>query len=143
MDIKVKRTNRIFWDVSPETAAILGEMFPDQIERLHLSFHEKQDLKASLKPVNTAKPVFGVARDPMTEKYRIVMRCGPEEAIFDGPAVHAATAFGGGERTVPQAVINEYIIFVGDGKPMDLHFEIERRLKAKQAPAQPSWPRYK
>jgi hypothetical protein len=145
MDIRIKRTNRALFDCSPETCVILLEMFPDQIERLHFtSFQEKQAFKESLKPKPAeVKPEFFVGHDRIAGKYRIVMRCGAEEQFYVGPPVHAATAFGGGPRTVPEGVINEYKLLVGDGKPVDLLQELEKRRKANEQPAQPSWPQYK
>ena len=103
MNLRVKRTNRPFFDVSPELATILLEMFPDQIERLKMSYQERLALieseRAKQNPNANMEVTFAVERHLETEKWNTVLRCGSEVLYFNGPAIHAAAAFGGGQRS--------------------------------------------
>jgi hypothetical protein len=152
MDIRVQRTNRIFFDVSPETAVILLEMFPDKVERLKTSYQERLALleaerqKGQSQPQPGVQIKFTVEKNRLTEKLQLVLRCGSEEVFYSGPPIHAAAAFGGGGRTPPEAIIREYAEALEYNKPVDPLVELERRRKIAERdgqPKEPSWPRYK
>ena len=134
MNLRVKRTNRPFFDVSPELATILLEIFPDQIERLKMSYQERLALiesdRAKQNPNANMEVTFAVERHLETEKWNIVLRCGSEVLYFNGPAIHAAPAFGGGQRTPPARVIQEYADIISRPK-VDPLWKLEKRQRAR------------
>jgi hypothetical protein len=149
MDIRIKRTNRILWEFPDVVAIALVEMFPDQAEFVKVSYQERLALleveRQKGKPQPGLEIKFTVEKNWQTDKIQLTLRCGSEEVFFNGPPIYAATWFGGGKRTPPQEIINEYALLRGDGKPVDalaIQLATEERKEKAKPPKEPSIERF-
>lgn len=146
MDIRLKKTDRILWEFPDVVAIALLELFPDQVERAKTTYQERLSYleaeKQKGKPQPGVQIVFTVEKNKLTEKLQLVLRCGSEEVFYSGPPVHAATAFGGGGRTVPARVVEEYARALEYNKPVDPQVYLEQKEKAKPQVKEPSIQRF-
>jgi len=104
MDIRVTATDKVFYQVDPTLAALLMEAFPESFKQHHFN---KQ---ATLPKVDPTIPVYGIRKNPFSDRLEVVFQlCGNEETFSGHPDLLSQGVFGGkAKRVPPQEIIDRY-----------------------------------